>query len=652
MDAAEKRYLELLSHTYPTAADASAQLIQLQARLAAPKPTELYASDVHGEFAAFSHILRNGCGAVRAAVAAALPDLALAEQDAVVTLICYPRRKAAFEQGESAAAAGAADAADAGDAWLATALERLVAVAAHVAAGADRAATLSGLPQDLVPVMELLLAGAAPQRAAALAAAVETGRGVDLLEALAQVIQSQCVSQVHLVGDVYDRGPAPDAIMDELMEHPAVDVQWGNHDVVWMGAALGQRGCIAHVVRNCARYGNLSILEDAYGINLRPLADFALRAYADDPCVAFGLKGSPDLPPAELELNVKIQKAMAILQFKVEAALIDEYPEFGLADRKLLDKIDHDAGTVVVDGVTYELTDRVFPTVDPSDPFALTPDEEAVMESLEQAFTGSQLLQRHMGFFLERGSLYRISNGTLALHACVPLNPDGTLLQTNVFGRVCAGRALYDEMQRYVYAAFDDPDPAMCKRGRDLLWYLWLGPGSPLFAKSKMATFELYLIADKAARKEVKNPFYSLLDDPAVLGRIFADFGMDPATARLICGHVPVKVKDGEDPICADGRVLRIDGGFSAAYQKTTGIAGMTVVSDATGVRLATHQPLESTAAAVERNLDVVSEFRVVQEAAAPLTVAQTDEGRELMALADDLRALLAAYDSGEIQQG
>ena len=372
--------------------------------------------------------------------------------------------------------------------------------------------------------------------------AIETGIAPDIIVALAELIQHLAVDHLHMVGDVYDRGPYPDLIMEELMRFPSIDIQWGNHDAVWMGAALGQWGCIAHVVRNCARYGNLSILEDAYGINILPLAAFATSAYADDPCVGFGLKGSPDLPPQELEMNVKIQKAMAILQFKVEAQLIDENPGFGLEDRKLLDKIDYERGTVMLDGVEYALTDTVFPTVDPADPYRLTPEEEEVMQRLEQAFTGCEKLQRHMHFFLEAGSLYKVYNGSLLFHACVPLNADGSLMETDVFGEKLKGRALYDVMERYVRAAFNDPDPAMRKRGRDLLWYMWLGEGSPLFAKSKMATFELYLIAEKEARKEVKNPFYTYLNDEQVMAGIFEDFGLDPETSRIVCGHVPVKV--------------------------------------------------------------------------------------------------------------
>ena len=402
----------------------------------------------------------------------------------------------------------------------------------------------------------------------------------------------QSVDEIHVVGDVYDRGPAAELIMDQLLQTPSADIQWGNHDVVWMGAALGQRGCIAHVVRNCARYGNLSIM-DAYGIDYTPLKEFALLAYADDPCVAFGLKSTDGLSSAEVDLNVKIQKAMAIIQFKVEGQLIDEYPEFGLQDRKLLDKIDYERGTVVLDGVTYPLADTVLPTVNPLAPYELTAGEEAAMAALEDAFKGCERLQTHMRFFLERGSLYKIVGNLLLFHACVPLRADGSLMEVDLFGRKLAGKALFDEVDARVRAAFSAEDAIEAKRGRDLLWYLWLGSGSPLFAKNKMATFEIYFIADKAAKKEVKNPFYSLLDDEAAIAGVFADFGMDPATSRIVCGHVPVKVKDGEDPVKCGGKVVMIDGGMSAAYRKTSGIGGMALLESGDDLTLCYLEPLD-----------------------------------------------------------
>lgn len=650
MERAEKRYLELLSQSFPSAAKASAEIINLSAVLNLPKGTEFFASDIHGEYEAFSHILRNGSGSIRLKIEDVFGDtLTAAEKRSLASLIYYPRERMEL------VLADADDAAS--QAWYAEVLPRLVSVCKRAAQKYTRSKVRKALPENFAYIIEELMTedrdgvDKKAYYAAIIEAIIRTGRGGDLIEELCLLIQRLSIDHLHIVGDIYDRGPYPHVIMDTLMGYHALDIQWGNHDIVWMGASLGQRGCIAHVVRNCARYGNLSILEDAYGINILPLASFAQTAYADDPCVAFGLKGDPDLSDAERELNVKIQKAMAIIQFKVEARLIDENPSFGLQDRKLLHRIDYDKGTVTVDGVEYELTDTVFPTVDPADPYRMTPEEEEVMQRLEQAFVNCEKLQRHMHFFLEAGSLYKVYNGNLLFHACVPLNADGTLMETDVYGTKFKGRALYDEMERYVRAAFFDADPVMRKRGRDLMWYLWLGQGSPLFAKSKMSTFELYLIADKAARKEVKNPFYTFLNDEAVMAGIFEDFGLDPKTSRIVCGHVPVKVKDGEDPVKCGGRVLTIDGGFSKAYQPTTGIAGYTLISNSYELILAAHEPLESTRAAVLKELDIHSSRSVIAWMEDRMLVADTDKGKMIKERIADLEALLEAYRRGEIAE-
>lgn len=648
MDAMELRYLELLSRSFPSAAKASAEIINLSAVLNLPKGTEFFASDIHGEYEAFSHILRNGSGSIRLKIDDVFGDnLSKEEKRSLATLIYYPREKMELVLSQV----------DDPESWYAATLPRLVAVCKRAARKYTRSRVRRALPKDFAYIIEELMTedrhGVDKEAyyAAIIAAVIQTDRGGALIEALCLLIQRLAIDRLHIVGDIYDRGPYPHTIMDTLMDHHSLDIQWGNHDIVWMGASLGQRGCIAHVVRNCARYGNLSILEDAYGINILPLASFALDAYRDDPCVAFGLKGNPNLSPQELEMNVKIQKAMAIIQFKVEAALIDENPDFGLSDRKLLHSINHAKGTVCVDGVDYELTDKVFPTVDPDDPYRLTAEEEEVMQRLEQAFMGCEKLQRHMRFFLEVGSLYKVHNGSLLFHACVPLNADGSLKEVDVFGEKYRGRALYDVMERYVRAGFFDSDPERAKRGRDLMWYLWLGEGSPLFAKSKMATFELYLIAEKEARKEVKNPFYSFLDNEDVIAGIFEDFGLDPATSRIVCGHVPVKVKDGEDPVKCGGRVLTIDGGFSKAYQPTTGIAGYTLISNSCGFVLAAHEPLESTRAAVEGELDIHSSRHVVERVEKRTLVADTDTGELLKRQIDDLSKLLEAYRDGIIAE-
>lgn len=649
MDAAEKRYLELLSRSFPTVAKASAEVINLSAILNLPKGTEFFASDIHGEYEAFSHILRNGSGSIRLKIDDVFGDeLSKEEKRTLATLIYYPREKSRLELSKVSDVA----------AWYGKMLPRLIAVCKRAARKYTRSRVRKALPEDFAYIIEELMYADTRNfdkeayYAAIVDAVVRTGRGPAFVEALCGLIQRLAIERLHIIGDIYDRGPHPDAIMEALIDHHSVDIQWGNHDIVWMGASLGQRGCIAHVVRNCARYGNLSILEDAYGINILPLARFALDAYKDDPCVGFALKGHPDaMSEAEILMNVKIQKAMAIIQFKVEGALIDENPAFGLQSRKLLDKIDYERGTVVCDGVEYELTDKMFPTIDPRDPYKLTPGEQDVMDRLVSAFTGCEKLQRHMRFFLKTGSLYKIDNGNLLFHACVPLNADGSLKEVDVFGKKLKGRALYDEMERWVRIAFFDEDAEMRKRGADMLWYLWLGEGSPLFAKSKMATFELYLIADKAARKEVKNPFYTLLDNEDVFAGIFRDFGLDPETSHIICGHVPVKVKDGEDPVKCNGKVIMIDGGFSKAYQPTTGIAGYTLISNSHGFVLAAHEPLESAQAAVERELDIHSSRRVVERVGVRTLVADTDTGAKLKAHVADLERLLEAYRHGDIPE-
>lgn len=651
MDATEKRYLELLSRMFPTSADAATEIINLTAILNLPKGTEFFASDIHGEYEAFSHTLRNASGSIRMRIDDVFGDtLSPTQKQELATLVYYPHEKLALilegftEEGER-------------DAWYTETLMHLILLTRRSAQKYTRSRVRKALPEDFAYIIEELMTENGDREDddayynSIISSVIKTGQAPALIEALGNLIQRLAIERLHIVGDIYDRGPLPHVIMDTLMDHHSLDIQWGNHDIVWMGAALGQPGCIAHVVRNCARYGNMSILEDAYGINILPLAAFASRTYRDDPCVGFSLKGNPDLPPREHDMCVKIQKAMAVIQFKVEGQLIDEYPSFGLQDRKLLHKIDYDEGTVELDGKVYELTDKIFPTIDPSDPYRLTPEEENVMARLEQSFRGCDKLQRHMRFLLDVGSLYKIHNGNLMLHACVPLNEDGSLMEVDVFGETYKGKALYDAMEERVRLAFTGEDEDERKRNRDLLWYLWLGVGSPLFAKSKMATFELYLIAEKEARKEVKNPFYTLLDDEEAFEGIFRDFGLDPETSHIICGHVPVKVKDGEDPVKCNGKVFTIDGGFSKAYQPTTGIAGYTLIANSYGFVLAAHEPLESREAAIRKGIDIHSSRRIVETAATRSRIADTDTGKEIEQQIADLERLLEAYRSGAIPE-
>lgn len=633
-------YLKLLAQSYPTSRQTATAIAQRKGELSLPKPTELFISDIHGEYEAFANILRTGCGSLQQVIETAFEnDLTYQEKAALTCLVCYPREKMELELSNNADPA----------AWYEETISQLLVLIDYLLLTHSYSELTKTLPEDFAKLTEDLLFLDYPIEI--VSSLIDTNTAASYIEALCIAIRTLLVGKLHMVGDVYDRGPSPDLIMEELASCPNIDIQWGNHDIVWMGAALGQRGCIAHVVRNCARYGNLSILTDAYGINILPLANFALEAYKDDPCVGYALKGNPDLSPQELDLNIKIQKAMAILQFKVEAKHIDDNPSFGLEDRKLLHTINRETNTVKVDDIEYELTDPVFPTVDWNDPYKLTDEEEAVMCSLEQAFLNCEKLQHHMAILLEKGSLYKIENNTLMFHACVPLNPDGTLKEVNIYGETYKGKTLFDAVDRYVRDAFTAKDPESRKRGCDLLWYLWLGEGSPLFAKSKMATFEIYLIADKAARKEIKNSYYSLLDNKEVFKGVFEDFGMDPTTARIVCGHTPVKVKDGEDPVKCGGKVIIIDGGMSSAYQSTTGIAGFTLVSDSNGVRLVSHKPFVGNTLAIQENKSVESTERIIDETDDLIFIANTDKGKEVQQQIEDLERLISAYQSGELKE-
>ena len=484
------KYLTLLARDYPSQAAAASEIISTQALLKLPKGTEHFMSDLHGENEAFVHILNSASGVIREKVDAVLgdtmPEAARAE---LATLIYYPTEKLPQLKARCTTE-------DALEQWYTQTLLQLIDICRLVSSKHTRDHVRGCLPSSCGYILDELLHAHFEDHDKDLyygqivGSIIENGRADRFIVRLCELIKHLAVDKLHIVGDLFDRGPRPDIILDLLMRHHNVDIQWGNHDIVWMGAALGQRGCIAHVVRNCARYGNLSILSDAYGINLLPLANFALKTYKDDPCVGYALKGNPNLSPQELDLTIKIQKAMAILQFKVEAKHIDDNPSFNLEDRKLLHKINLETNTVEVDGIEYEITDPVFPTVDWTDPYQLTDEEEAVM----QAFLNCEKLQRHMALLLEKGSLYKIENNTLMYHACVPLNPDGTLKEVNIYGKTYKGKALFDAVDKYVRDAFTAKDPESHKRGCDLLWYLWLGEGSPLFAKSKMATFEIYLI--------------------------------------------------------------------------------------------------------------------------------------------------------------
>ena len=641
MKALEEKYLEGLAELFPSIAAASTEIINLQAIVNLPKGTEHFLTDIHGEYEAFAHVLKNGSGSVKRKIDDVFANtMSSRDKQTLATLIYYPREKMERIREEEPNM----------DDWYKIMLYRLIEVAKRSASKYTRSKVRKALPKDFAYVIEELItekSGMTDKGSyynSIISTIIRIGRAEEFIVALCELIQRLVVDHLHIVGDIYDRGPGPNLIMDKLMEYHSVDIQWGNHDILWMGAATGQKCCIANVIRICARYGNLDILEDGYGINLLPLATFAWKQYAKDPCECFKLKGQDNCKPQEMELNMKMHKAIS-----VEGQVSGLYPEFGFQNRNFLDKINYEDGTVMVDGKRYQLLDDYFPTIDPKNPYQLSTEEEEIVDRLVKAFQNCEKLQCHMRFLLNKGSLYKIYNSNLLYHGCVPLNDDGTLRTVKIYGKSYRGRALYDVMESYVRKGFFAVDPEERRKGRDLLWYIWQGKNSPLFGKDKMATFERYFLAEKELWKENKNAYYLLLEDENVMNGILDEFGLDREISHIINGHVPVKTKNGENPVKCSGKVLVIDGGFSKAYQKETGIAGYTLIYNSYGLILAAHDPFESTEAAIEKERDIHSDSVIVKRTLERKTVGDTDVGKALKERIQDLEELLDAYRSGRI---
>lgn len=644
----EARYLERLSELYPTIARASTEIINLQSILNLPKGTEHFITDIHGEYEAFSHVLKNGSGAVRRKIDGVFGNtLTNKDKQTLATLIYYPKEKMARIKKTE----------DNMEDWYKITLYRLIEVCKCTASKYTRSKVRKALPPEFAYVIEELITEKAEVSDkesyynSIISTIIKISRAEEFIIALSELIQRLTVDHLHIVGDIFDRGPGPHIIMDSLRKHHSVDIQWGNHDVLWMGAAAGQRGCIANVIRICARYGNLDILEDGYGINLLPLASFSMNTYREDPCECFQLKGEPDYGDNEMLLDVKMHKAMSVIQFKVEGQIIRENPEFHMEDRNLLHHIDYKKGTIEIDGTVYKLKDANFPTVNPEDPYELTPEEEDIMHRLEKAFQNCGKLQKHMRFLLNKGGLYKVHNGNLLYHGCVPLNEDGSFKKVSLFGKTYKGRALYEVLESYVRKGFYALDEKERERGKNMMWYIWLNENSPLFGKNKMATFERYFLSEKELHIEKKNPYYELLEDEDTVNNIMKEFGLDPEESHIINGHVPVKTKKGESPVKCNGKVLVIDGGFSKAYQKETGIAGYTLIYNSHGIILAAHDPFESTEAAIEKENDIHSKSVTVKRMIERKLVGDTDIGRELKEQIKDLERLLAFYRNGGIAE-
>jgi len=647
-DEKELRYLKIMSDLYPTIADASTEIINLQSILNLPKGTEHFLTDIHGEYESFLHVLKNGSGAIRRKINDEFANT-LSEKDkkSLATLIYYPKEKMDLVIKEESNI----------DDWYKITLHRLIQMARTTASKYTRSKVRKALPKDFAYVIEELITEKSEihNKEAYYNQIIETivriDRAKEFISALCFLIQRLVVDHIHIVGDVFDRGPGPHIIMDTLMRHHSVDMQWGNHDVVWMGAASGHAACVANVIRLSARYGNLDTLEEGYGINLIPLARFALDTYADDPCSCFDITyNEDDYNIEDLELDRKMHKAISIIQFKLEGQVIKANPSFNMENRLLLDKINFDRGTVIVEGNEYELIECNFPTINPDDPYALSHEEEEVIHRLVTAFTKSEKLQKHVRFLLKKGSLYKVFNGNLLYHGCIPLNADGSFKKVQVFEHEYSGKALYDVLEKYARKGFNyHEDSTERKRGQDIMWFIWSNENSPVYGKAKMATFERYFLTDRGVKVEEKNHYYSLINDEKVVRRIFEEFELDWDTAHIINGHMPVRRAKGETPIHCNGKVLIIDGGFSKAYQSQTGIAGYTLVYNSHGLILASHEAFESTEKAILDESDIHSSSVLLETVPKRQMVSDTDNGKEIANRIAELEKLLDAYRSGAI---
>ena len=619
------RYLRLLAEKIPTRQSVFTEIINLQAILNLPKATEHFMSDVHGEDEAFNHILNNCSGVIRDRVHATYDgELTDAEQAELCTLIYYPKQKLARIRAQRR---------DTPE-WYETTLHRMVRIARYLSNSYTRSKVRKAMPVEYAYIIEELLHEAGIRNLSRheyhrriLTSIVETGSAEDFFISLASLIKRLAVDRLHLVGDVFDRGPHADRILDELMAHPSVDVQWGNHDILWMGAAAGSAACVATAVRNNVRYDSYSILESSYGIPLRKLALFAEHTYAAG-------SGEGGRTPEE--------RAISVILLKLEGQLIRRHPEFDMGDRLLLDKVDLDRGCVRIDGRDFELSTRDLPTIDPDDPYRLTREEQVVIDDLVASFRSSQKLQDHVNFLFEKGSVYLVRNDNLIFHGCVPMNEDGTLHMVDCGSRRLSGRAYFDFCDQVARRAWREGD----QDALDWMWYLWCGRNSPLSGRV-VKTFERALVSDKSTWKEPRDAYWTLTQDERACREILREFGVSPERGHIINGHTPVKVSSGESAIRGGGKLLVIDGGFCKAYHAATGIAGFTLVSDQNAMTLRSHAPFESVEAALDDDADIESDNTVVQTYDRPQLVSDSDTGAEVREQIEDLKALLEAYDTG-----
>lgn len=648
------RYLKLLARSFPTIAAASTEIINLEAILNLPKGTEHFLTDIHGEYEAFQHVLKNASGTVKRKVNEIFGNtLREKEKKDLCTLIYYPQEKLELVKAEEKNMSE----------WYEITLNRLVKVCQSVSSKYTRSKVNKALPKDFSYIIQELLheTEADPNKHAyfnqIISTIISTRRADAFIIAMCNLIQRLAIDSLHIVGDIYDRGPGAHIIMDTICDYHNFDIQWGNHDILWMGAFAGNDASMANVLRIALRYGNLETLEEGYGINLLPLATFAMETYPDLAGDIFAPKikySRRVFSETELRVIAQMHKAISVIQWKLEGQLIKAHPEYAMDDRLLLDKIDMSNRTVTLaNGKTYDMLDCDFPTVDLTDPYELTEQEATLVKMLHKSFVNSEKLRKHVYCLLRHGSFYLARNNNLMYHASIPMNADASFREVSVPGGTFAGRHLLDTLNELVQIACRkaNDDAADRSAAIDYMWYLWCGPDSPLFGKDRMATFERYFIADKETHAEGKGCYYDLIDNPEVCDKVLIEFGLPTVGSHIINGHVPVKTIKGENPVKADGKLLVIDGGFSRAYQSTTGIAGYTLVYHSRGFQLVQHEPFESRKKAIEEGLDIISNTVLSEFKAKRLLVKDTDKGVELITQVEDLNKLLAAYRRGLIRE-
>ena len=649
----ELHYLRLLARQYPTVEAAGTEIIRLQAILNLPKPTEHFMSDIHGEHEAFLHILNSGSGEVKEKLEELFGNsMTRKDRNDLATLIYYPTSKLAL----------VADEEENLDEWYRLTIHRLVDLCRFVSTKHTRAKVRTYMDPDYEQILDELIhlveegGSRRDQYENIINTIIQIGQAADVIRAICKVIKSLVVDKLHIVGDIFDRGPRADIVMDSLMTSNNVDIQWGNHDVLWMGAASGSRTLVATVLSNSIRYNNLDVIETGYGISLRPLSIFANEVYKDTNTDQFKVKltgtDADQYTEKDKLLSARMYKAITIILFKLEGQKVLRRPEFGMADRLLLDKINYADKTIDLNGKVYPMLDCDFPTVDPNNPYELTDEENHVINQLTDSFENSEKLQKHIRFLYSKGGLYKVCNGNLLFHGCIPMNDDGSLMTFTIGGKERSGKAFLDYAEKTARKAYYDKRGSEERQfGMDFLWWLWAGRNSPIFGRDRMTTFERRFIADEATWAEPKNAYYTYYQDRRVCDRLLLEFGLKGEHCHIINGHVPVKVRKGESPIKGGGKLIVIDGGFSRAYQSTSGIAGYTLIYNSRHYRIVSHQPFTSKWNAVHKNDDIRNDSEIFEKMETRMRISDTDEGAELQDRVDMLMMLLDAYRSGAVTE-